>query len=136
MKSRTFLFHVAALFFVTGIVACLPGETVEVTYNNVDDAAKAGAIERGWIPAWLPKTAVDLHEKHNLDSNTGILRFSLNISDLKIPSDCQETTGPLPATLSADWWPADLHQTHTVFRCAGGYIAVDEKNGHVYLWRP
>jgi len=136
MKSRTFSFLTTSLLFLMGLVACFPGETIESTYEILDEAVAAGAVERGWVPEWLPDAAVNLHEKHNLDSNASILRFSLSLTDFAIPLDCQETTDPPSATITADWWPADLHRTHRAFTCADGYLATDEENGFVYLWHP
>jgi hypothetical protein len=136
MRSRTLLFLSASLLFMIGLAACFLSETIESTYENIDEAVTAGAVERGWVPEWLPDTAVNLHEKHDLDSNASILRFSLSLTDFAIPLDCQETTVPPSATITADWWPADLHRTRRAFTCADGYLATDEENGYVYLWRP
>ena len=136
MKSRMLLFLLASLLFVMGLVACFPSETIESTYENIDEAVKAGAVERGWVPAWLPEGAVNLHEKHDLDSNASILRFSFALTDFAIPLDCQETANPPSATLTADWWPANLHRTHRAFTCADGQLAIDQENGTIYFWRP
>jgi hypothetical protein len=136
MKSCTLLFLPASLLFMIGLVACFPRETIESTYENIDQAVTAGAVERGWVPEWLPDAAVNLHEKHDLDRNASILRFSVSLTDFAIPLDCQETTDPPSATLTADWWPAGLHRTHRTFSCAGSYLATDKENGYVYLWHP
>jgi hypothetical protein len=136
MKVRTILFLSASLLFMIGLVACFPSETIESTYENFDEAVTAGAVERGWVPEWLPDGAVNLHEKHDLDRNASILRFSLSLTDFAIPLDCQETTDPPSATITADWWPADLHRTHRAFTCNDGYLATDEENGTICLWRP
>jgi hypothetical protein len=136
MKSRTFSFLTTCLLFLMGLVACFPGETIESTYENLNEAVAAGAVERGWVPEWLPDGAVNLHEKHDLDSNASILRFSVALTDFAIPLDCQGTADPPSATITADWWPANLHRTHRAFTCADGQLVIEEENGTIYFWRP
>ena len=38
------------------------GEFHEAYYVDIAAAQKGGAVQRGWIPEWLPKTARALHE--------------------------------------------------------------------------
>jgi hypothetical protein len=38
------------------------------TYATYADAQPAGAIERGWVPAFVPSSARNIADSHNLDT--------------------------------------------------------------------
>lgn len=38
-------------------------------YRTLGDAERDGAISRGWIPDFLPRSSVNLREVHDLDTN-------------------------------------------------------------------
>lgn len=44
-------------------------------YESYADAGSAGAVRQGWIPAYVPKSATQIAEVHDLDLNTQRLRF-------------------------------------------------------------
>ncbi len=44
-------------------------------YKNVKEVRKDKAIERGWVPAILPKSAYNITEIHDLDTNRLYGRF-------------------------------------------------------------
>jgi hypothetical protein len=46
-------------------VACQDLQVVTNTYNTMADARSSGAIERGWIPAFVPAGAQDIREAHD-----------------------------------------------------------------------
>jgi hypothetical protein len=57
-------------------------EQIDATYSTYADAQRAGAIERGWVPAFVPPSARDIIASHNLDTNRQTLRFAIPPSDL------------------------------------------------------
>ena len=116
-------------------VGCLPGETPEEAYAGYSEAADGGAIERGWIPEWLPETAVNIHEKHDLDRNTSILVFDVGGSFV-IPEGCKPAATTSKASLSAGWWPVAEVAELPVHDCGSGLLAVDEAGMRIYYWRP
>lgn len=63
------------------LVAC--SEQVEASYGTWAEAERAGAVERGWVPAFVPQSARDIRDSHNLDTNAQTLRFIAPPSDLK-----------------------------------------------------
>lgn len=132
MNSKALLFFTFILCFGTG---CLPEETPEETYAGFDEVTAGGAIERGWIPEWLPETAVNIHEKHDLDRNTSILVFDVGGSFL-IPERCKPAATTSRASLSAGWWPVAEVAELPVYDCADGLLAFDEASMRVYFWRP
>lgn len=56
---------------------------VEEAYPTWADAERAGAVERGWIPTFVPSSARDIRESHDLDSNRQTLRFTARSSDVR-----------------------------------------------------
>jgi hypothetical protein len=52
-------------------------DVLETTYATQAEAAAAGAIDRGWIPSWIPLQASGLYEIHSVDTNESALAFRL-----------------------------------------------------------
>jgi len=74
------LFMVVFLF----IFAPFCNESFESFYGTYEDAEKAGAIKRGWIPEIIPQTGINIYEKHNLDTNNVWIRFEASVEDIEI----------------------------------------------------
>ena len=43
----------------------------------------AGMIERGWLPDYFPKSATNIREGHNIDTNRVWASFNYNVKDIK-----------------------------------------------------
>jgi hypothetical protein len=133
IRCRILVALSVVLFLGTG---CLPGETPEETYAGYDEVIADGAIERGWIPEWLPQTAVDIREKHDLDRNSSILVFDAG-GAFVVPEGCDLANETHRSTLTApQWWPAAEVAELPVYDCDNGLLAVDETGMRVYFWRP
>ena len=48
------------------------------TFTNYDEMLESGLIEKGWIPKYIPISATDIHEKHDLDLNKVVMNFNYN----------------------------------------------------------
>ena len=90
MSSRLPL--IAAL--VAGLTAC--SDLMEDGYTTWADAERAGAIDRGWVPAFVPKTARDIRDVHNIDTNAQILEFTA------LPSAIHTMVGDLQPASARD----------------------------------
>ncbi|MGI8610945.1 MAG: hypothetical protein ACR2KH_01520 [Sphingomicrobium sp.] len=64
------------------LAACT--EEMEESYSTWADAQRVGAIERGWVPAFVPKSARNIRDIHNLDTNAQILEFTAPRSDVPV----------------------------------------------------
>lgn len=53
----------------------------ENNYRDMSEVTRDRAIERGWIPANMPQSAVNIHEWHNMDTNEGHGDFSFSLDD-------------------------------------------------------
>jgi len=127
-----------------GVVVASCGERAEVFYADAGAARRDGAVERGWIPEWLPKSAREIHELHDIDTNQILLAFSFDPVDRPglAPSCSQVRPDALrPVAFRASWWPSDVPPSsfvtprHAYYQCkSGGYVAVSD--GQLYYWRP
>ena len=66
-----------ALVAIAASTCSCTDDVLDATYGTRKEAEASGAIERGWIPSWIPPQAINLHEAHNLDSSESVLAFSL-----------------------------------------------------------
>lgn len=64
------------------LAAC--SEEIEERYSTWAEAKRAGAIDKGWVPAFVPKRARDIRDIHNLDTNAQILEFMTLPSDVPV----------------------------------------------------
>ncbi len=139
MKSKRFtLANIAWLFVLLPIfllAACQLSETPESSFANYKETVASGLIERGWIPDWLPETAANIREKHNLDTNASILLFDAG-AEFFVPAGCEPTTNPAEATFKESWWPQTFSSDWPVYDCGNELMAVDEAGMRVYFWRP
>lgn len=123
------------------LVAC--GEVQESAYATLAEAKADGAMQRGWIPEWVPDSAVDIREIHDLDINHSALslRFTPN-APWNVPKDCEKII-PSSAgkpTMRLSSWPRDVPPTpvvtprHAYFKCVEGFVAINTTQGELFLW--
>ncbi|KAK72294.1 hypothetical protein AZ20_2309 [Bordetella bronchiseptica E014] len=118
------------------LAAC--SDAVQTQYRDLDEARAAGAIQRGWLPAWLPARTGAITEAHDLDTNRRAARFVLPDGARIEPPGCAPASGRLPSpALALPGWPASLHQDgaagrYRLYRCADGYAAFDANHGYVW----
>jgi hypothetical protein len=60
-------------------------------FANYSDMAESGVMAAGWIPDIIPRSAYNISETHNLDTNRVRISFSFEPGDTAIAqSKCQE----------------------------------------------
>jgi len=130
------------------MVLALSGcEVLSARYATLQEAAADEAIERGWLPEWLPIDAIDIQETHDLDSNESWLVFRTTSGRLNLPADCVETTTPvIPERAAMRKYPGfarkarDLAASSTgpFKKCPGRlndrWILQDRETGWNYSW--
>ena len=146
-RTSKFLLLCLIVFLLT---AC--SERATKFYPKYEDAANDGAVKRGWIPEIVPKTATEIHEQHDLDTNEVWIRFNIPSLDrsrltagLKKLTDEEISKVKLKAP-KANWWfegliqqsPANdnaLNAEIYAVKCNGdGYLAFDRTSQRVYYW--
>lgn len=95
------------------LIAC-HGDRRESTYSSFADAKKDGAIDRGWIPDFLPETSRSIHELHDMSPSTTWCAFEFLPTDsralrknLKNVDMSSSSVGHIPDPHKR-WWPAAL----------------------------
>ncbi|WP_372015496.1 hypothetical protein [Pseudoxanthomonas sp. 10H] len=130
-----------------GLSACA-FERPESSYASLADAGRSGAVEKGWIPAWLPPEAVDIREVHDIDTNESMLAFSYDPRQgWRLSGHCQPVdVARVPSPrFSRRWWPGPdaLQASYTFHRCTGDvpyssavtWVGRHGAEGHGLHWR-
>jgi hypothetical protein len=140
----------AVLFIIAFGVSC--GEVQSVTYATYADAVAGGAQRRGWLPSFVPTSATEIREVHDLDSNTQWLRFRVPVGDTSVGTGAARISigeaasrAPKPPRAMGDWLPelrsppiitrrsgiqAYRHSEQLGVRC----VAVVPADGLAYAW--
>jgi hypothetical protein len=112
-------------------------------FDNHAAAARAGMFETGWLPDWLPASATDIREKHDIDHGATILRFAFEAGTDSPPFDAacvpREHKHMLHPRLDAVWWPdtSELLAMRGLYECRkdSGFLAIPAAGGTAYFWR-
>lgn len=118
--------RLAVCLLAVSISACAR-ERPESFYGSLPEARRSGAIERGWVPAWLPETATEIREVHDIDTNESLLAFAMPpqqqwmLSAWTFPGDCRRVaySSTVQPGFSRGWWPdsVQLERSYDIFRC-------------------
>ena len=121
-------------------------DVLDSSYPTVAAASADGAVVRGWIPTWIPSTATNIHEVHNVDTNQSALSFTLPQMAWSPPAPCRRADGgefSEPA-FSRAWLPSsqELAAAYDFYSCPSGLpgpmlaaVAVQRGGQHVVHWR-
>lgn len=147
-------------FAIVGLVAAAVG-VLELTteaewrrseYADLTSARAAGAVERGWIPAWVPEDARTIKEVHNLDSGMRWMAFMLEpgaIETLRaiLEREGFETVAPGSPTLPPVFKsrlgivvpPGRMQGLQFLWKVPEGarygeYVAVQPELGQILVW--
>ena len=132
----------AAVLAAAAVAACAP-ETLEVNYDTYAIAVKAGALEAGWLPQWLPKNATRIFERHNIDTNARMWVADVPVgSEVSLPQGCSAAVAAsLPAPpFQRPWWPDGIphHQSaesgFIYFQCGSEFAGVAAAGGKLIGW--
>jgi hypothetical protein len=101
------------LFLGCTLLGC-HGDRRESFYPSLADARKDGAIDRGWIPDFLPESSRSIHELHDLSPSTAWCAFEFLPTDsavlrksLKADAGSLSRVRRVPDP-GKSWWPAVL----------------------------
>ena len=108
--------HVVALFcigLIFSLVACR-SDRRESFYATLADAKKQGAIDRGWIPDFLPESSRVIHEVHDVSPSTTWCAFEFLPRDSQgLRSNLKSVEALTPPVKRVPnpgeaWWPVAL----------------------------
>jgi len=132
---------------IAAVLCGCTDDVVDASYSTQAEAEKAGAVEHGWVPAWVPPEARQLREVHDLDTNESALSFTLPAGAKWRPpvpcraADAGEFSEP---AFTRSWIPKTI-DAFDMYRCpgdvAGGSVpmmtavAVERGGPRVLHWR-
>ena len=134
--------------------ACDYLDTRESTYETVHEAHAAGAVDQGWVPEYLPPSAREIRERHNVATSEVWGRFEFKAGDLAQtahacrPVDVREVSLPGAETRGTAWWAEmlrtdrsaaaehfELHACGTVPQTAQRrFLAVHRRMPTAFYW--
>ena len=128
------------------LVSCDWIESKESHYPDMKAAAAAGEISRGWVPAFVPESAVDIRLKYDVENNRTWLSFHGMVERSTLPEACIGVTTKdvtYPSSGPRGWWPGALTVTskesnpeYEYYACKDGeMLAIDQAKAQVFLWR-
>ena len=121
-------------------------ESKEGHYPDMKAAGEAGEISRGWIPTFVPESAVDIRLKYDVENNRTWLVFRGVINRSTLPEACLSVTTKdvtYPGNGPRGWWPSALtadsmgnKTEYEFYACKDGeMLAIDRTKEQVFLWR-
>lgn len=149
-RSRRPAFCALAMMII--LAACF--EQPYRHYATAAEAVAAGERTRGWLPAWLPGSAREVHLQGDLDNNEWWLRADLTPA---AADSLRAVLAPVPADSvryraprrSGRWWFEGLIEHHPandaalyadLFRGTGTpvprttVVAFDRSSPTIYIW--
>jgi hypothetical protein len=64
-----------------GFIGIAHFENPSSQFGTYDELRASGLIERGWVPDYLPRSATEIEESHDIDTNRGWASFKYKIGD-------------------------------------------------------
>ncbi len=56
-------------------------DNIRNEFTDYEKMQSSGIIERGWVPAYLPKSSKNISEHHNIDTNRVRMSFDYDIDE-------------------------------------------------------
>jgi hypothetical protein len=141
------------IFTACTLTACGNADVITNTYATAAEARQAGAIDRGWMPPFIPPGAHDLREAHDVDTNRrwglfnfvesddAIVRAAVNSEEVSLDGHTCD------APRRIEWWPVMLRgrlhpedirttglSTYAARDVPGMIVAVNWKQRRAYYW--
>ncbi|TFI58408.1 hypothetical protein E2493_09735 [Sphingomonas parva] len=132
-----------AVSVVTSLFAC--SDQKEERYATWAEANRAGAVERGWLPPFVPKNARDLHDTHDLDTNEQKLTFTVPpeavrpMLDSIAPRSVLEGKLAAKALDEAGWKASEAQDVVATLLCTRSYsgtVVANRRTGRTVYLRP
>ncbi len=85
---------IVSLVLVFGGLAYIEsGENPSSKFADYEALADSNLIRSGWVPNYIPRSAYEIEETHNLDSNIVYLNFKFKPGDGELPKkNCDSET--------------------------------------------
>ena len=129
---------IAALLLALSIL-CVGCERTSQSFSDYADLKRRNALQSGWFPEWMPVSAYDIEETHDMDTNQSMLSAKYKQGSFAVP--CPQVDSAPPAPFKRDWWPdsGDLSGAKgwQLYSCQRDeYAAVHQTKQLLLHWRP
>ena len=64
-----------------GVLGIAHFENPSSQFGTYEELSASGLIERGWVPEHLPRSATEIEESHDIDTNRGWASFKYKVGD-------------------------------------------------------
>jgi hypothetical protein len=114
ISSKTLLIQQAFCLTLICIFVGGCGANRDLFYSTLDDAAKAGESDRGWIPDYLPKTSRAIHLIEQDSPSKEWCGFEFLPTDAQSLRGTLKSVDALPRSVrrvpnpGVSWWPTML----------------------------
>jgi hypothetical protein len=107
---------------------------VRASYPDWKAAEQDGAFRRGWLPSWMPVSAREIEDVHDLDTNVQAMRFVVP-SGWRPPASaaCSPAKTIEPPRLRLPSFPAKIEEHPDVLKCGDLFVVVNGTT--VFAWR-
>lgn len=122
---------VVAVVATTALSACAR-DTHGADWPDLVTARQQDAIDRGWIPEFLPEAARDLRQLNDPETGAGIVVASM-APDVDIPECGGQAPEPVAPPLEASWWPEPVIEEAVT--CQDGWM-LHRDGEQLALWNP
>ncbi len=125
-------------------------EITSLSFDSYEDVINSDIIKAGWIPNWLPSSAANIKESHDIDTNEIWLTFRFSKKDdfyaitcvpkikkeIIMPNDKQISV--FPEFVSNIYNQLQNNKSLTFYICdesSTWYMAIDHKLSIAYIWQ-
>lgn len=116
------------------LAGCDDRMQMRASYPDRTAAEQDGAFRRGWLPSWMPISARDIEEIHDLDTNVQAIRFTVPLG-WRPPTSaaCSAAQTIEPPRLRLSSFPARIEEQPNILKC--GDLCVVVVGETVFAWR-
>jgi hypothetical protein len=113
VSIRASLHHLALAILACCLAGCDKG-LLESYYYSRTLAESSGAMARGWLPDWLPKSSTRIHEIHRIEHPRTWCAFDFFPADSEALRARFRSVRTIPASARVvpnphvSWWPKEL----------------------------
>lgn len=148
MKKVIYIVGIIALLFVVLLYLFSSIEVSHISFSSYVEAQPS--IKAGWLPAWLPKSAYDISESHDIDSNISWTKFRFSAKEKFWEPFCSAIDQKrlnVPEDRYVKRFPLFVRKIHKelvannslqFYYCSEAqwerYLAISEKENLAYSW--
>lgn len=127
-----------------GFLMVVDFDTSESYFASYSEVARGGKIpDGGWLPSFLPPSATEIRDLHNIDTNEGWISFRFDPEDTSFTNEkcllIDRSSVVLPRerrTKEIAWWVSNEKVGAGQYYSCGDstFLLLDKQNSVAYYW--